>query len=229
MKSWMKSIPEAERANYARAGFGLTGELGRRPALIVVDVTLGFCGSRGLTLDQAVAEFSSACGPASWEAMPRIADLVSFARSQTWPVVYTRSSLKDVPFTGKATKSKRKTAPGPTFNDFPAEIVPIAGEWVLDKTKASGFFQTPLSSYLIGQGVDTTIICGVSTSGCVRATVVDAFSHNFRTFLIEDCCFDRSAFAHAANLFDCHAKYASVVSLDELKTLVAGARASAAE
>jgi nicotinamidase-related amidase len=73
------------------------------------------------------------------------------------------------------------------------------------------------------------VICGVSTSGCVRATVVDAFSHNFRTFLIDDCCFDRSEFAHAANLFDCHAKYASVVSLAELKALVAGPAANAAE
>jgi nicotinamidase-related amidase len=99
-------------------------------------------------------------------------------------------------------------------------VKPRAGEWTLGKTRASAFFQTPLLSYLVQQNVDTLVFCGVSTSGCVRASVVDGFSNGFSTFVVDECCFDRSAFAHAANLFDMEAKYASVVSLDELAQLM---------
>jgi hypothetical protein len=91
---------------------------------------------------------------------------------------------------------------------------------VLEKTKASAFFQTPLSAYLIKQGVDTAVVCGVSTSGCVRASAVDAFSHGFITIVVDDCCFDRSHFAHCANLFDLQAKYAAVLSLEELRDIL---------
>jgi nicotinamidase-related amidase len=76
---------------------------------------------------------------------------------------------------------------------------------------------------LIKQGVDTTVLCGVSTSGCVRASAVDAFSHGFKTIVVDDCCFDRSHFAHCANLFDLHAKYAAILSLEELRDMFAPA------
>ena len=110
----------------------------------------------------------------------------------------------------------------------PEAITPRAGEWVLGKTRASAFFQTPLTSYLVQQHVDTLVFCGVSTSGCVRASVVDGFSHGFQTFVVDECCFDRSPFAHAANLFDMEAKYASVVSLGELAKLMPAAAATKA-
>lgn len=224
MKDWMKLIPECELATYKKAGFWGDLQLGNRPALIVVDVTLGFTGSKSLTLDQAIQEFHTACGPVSWQTMPRIARLIGLFRTQGMPIVFTRSALDDTVFAGKATKSKRGKVP-PGFNDFPAEITPREGEWVLEKTKASGFFNTPLTTYLVKHGIDTVVICGVSTSGCVRATTVDAFSHGYTTFVIDDCCFDRSEFAHAANLFDMSAKYASVVSLTELKSLLGGSPA----
>lgn len=228
MKDWMKLIPEDEIATYRQAGF--LGELvvGRHPALIVVDVTMGFCGSQGLSLKDAIEEFPTACGPAAWEAMPRVAALLTLFRTIEKPVVFTCSDLDTGPFTGKATKSKRMRQMPPRFNDFPAAIAPRAGEWVLKKTKASAFFQTPLPSYLTKQGVDTLVVCGVSTSGCVRASVVDGFSHGYATVVVDDCCFDRSAFAHAANLFDMSAKYASVVSLSELEVTMRSTRQSAA-
>lgn len=216
MKPWMKLIPAAEIDAYRRAGF-LRGErLGNRPLLLVVDVTYGFTGSEGLTLEQAIAEFAPACGPVSWETMPRIARLVQLFRDRHLPVIYTRSDLYSVPFTGKSTKRPAQQVSA-KFNEFPPAIAPQDGEWVLEKTKASAFFGTPLASRLVRLATDTVVVGGVSTSGCVRASVVDAFSHNFRTFLVEDCCFDRSQFAHAANLFDMHAKYATVLSLAELE------------
>jgi nicotinamidase-related amidase len=221
MKDWMKVIPAEELNTYKSAGFVPTLELGQKPCLIVVDVTYGFTGSEGLTLEEAIAEFGPACGPVSWQAMPRIARLIELFRDLGLPIVFTRSDLDATMFTGKATSSKRSGRPAPKFNEFPSAIAPREGEWVLEKTKASAFFQTPLPAYLIKQGVDTAVICGVSTSGCVRATTVDAFSHGFKTVLVDDCCFDRSQFAHAANLFDMQAKYAPVLSLDELQPILA--------
>lgn len=230
MKDWQKLIPAEELAAYQRSGFHGDLTMGERAALVVVDVTYGFTGSRGLTLAEAVAEFSAACGPSSWLAMPQIARLITLFRARQLPVVYTRSRIADIGWTGKATKAKRAARPlPPNFNDFPNEIEPDQGEWILEKTKASAFFGTPLATYLVRERVDTLVVCGVSTSGCVRASVVDAFSHGFATFVVDDCCFDRSEFAHAANLFDMNGKYASVLSLEEITALLPPARARAAE
>ena len=228
MKNWQKLIPPAELEAYQRSGFHGDLAMGERAALIVVDVTFGFTGSRGLTLAEAVAEFSAACGPSSWVAMPKIAHLIEMFRARGLPIIYSRSRLDDIGWTGKATKAKRAARPlTAQFNTFPDEIAPREGEWVLEKTKASTFFGTPLATYLVKERVDTLVFAGVSTSGCVRASVVDGFSHGFSTFAIEDCCFDRSEFAHAANLFDMSGKYASVLSLGELEGLLSPVRRAA--
>ena len=228
MKDWMKLIPEAELATYKSAGFMTDMKLGVRPALIVVDVTFGFTGYEGQTLEESIASFGSACGPVSWEAMPKIARLIDMFRARDLPIVFTRANEDNVRFAGKATKSKRSKAPPPDANAFPSVIMPRDGEWVLGKTRASAFFQTPLLSGLVQKGVDTLVFCGVSTSGCVRASVVDGFSNGFSTFVVDECCFDRSQFAHAANLFDMDAKYASVLSLEEMAKLMAPFKASKA-
>lgn len=228
MKDWQKLIPPAELEAYRRSGFLGDLAMGERAALIVVDVTFGFTGSRGLTLAEAVAEFSAACGPSSWIAMPEIARLIELFRGRGLPVVYSRSRLADIGWTGKATKAKRTARTLPArFNEFPEEIAPREGEWVLEKTKASAFFGTPLATYLVKERVDTLVFAGVSTSGCVRASVVDGFSHGFATFVVEDCCFDRSEFAHAANLFDMSGKYASVLSLAEFEKVLSPAQRAA--
>lgn len=214
-KQWMSYIPAAEIETYRQGGFAGAQALGSKPALIVVDVTLGFTGSQGLTLEEAIAEFSTACGPASWEAIPRIAKLLQVFRERSLPVVFTASDSGPNRFAGKATKAKGSAKRDPRANDFPAEIAPREDEWVLEKTKASAFFHTPLAAFLTRENVDSVVICGVSTSGCVRASVVDAASHGYPTFVVDDCCFDRSWFAHCANLFDMDAKYATVLSLAE--------------
>ena len=228
MRDWMKLIPESERQLYAKAGF--MGDLtpGRRSALIVVDVTMGFCGSEGLSLDEAVAEYSTACGPASWVAMPKIARLIETFRKADLPIVYSLSDLSAGAFVGKATKGKRSGPPPQGFNNFPVTIAPRPQDYVIAKTRASAFFQTPLTAYLIQNGIDTLVVCGVSTSGCVRASVVDGFSHGFKAFVVDECCFDRSEFAHSANLFDLNAKYASVISLEQALAMVEGAAPAAA-
>jgi nicotinamidase-related amidase len=220
MRDWMRMIPESELKTYKNAGYLTDMKLGLKPALIIVDVTYAFTGYEGQTLQEAIASFGSACGPVSWQAIPKIAKLISIFRQKELPVIFTNAATSNTAFTGRATKSKRTKVPPPRFNEFPDLIAPRDCEWVLGKNRASAFFQTPLCSYLIQNRVDTLIFCGVSTSGCVRASVVDGFSHGFATFVVDDCCFDRSEYAHAANLFDMEAKYASVLSLEDISKLM---------
>ncbi len=107
--------------------------------------------------------------------------------------------------------------------DIVDEVAPIAGEVVLRKTAPSAFFGTPLAAHFVQLGIDTLIIAGEATSGCVRATVVDAASYRFRVTVPEECVFDRHEATHAMNLFDLHQKYADVLPLAEVLTLLAGA------
>ncbi|MFM1813998.1 MAG: hypothetical protein RLZ98_693 [Pseudomonadota bacterium] len=221
MRDWMKLVPEEELETYRKAGFMQAVEPGKRPALVVVDVTYGFTGSPGLTLAEALDEFPTAAGPVSWEAMPKVKALIEVFRKAELPIVYTRANQYNVGFVGKATKARRRQgATGGRFNDIPEEIAPREQDWVLEKFRASGFFQTPMMAYLTQENVDTLVVCGVSTSGCVRATVVDGFSNGFTTFVVDEACFDRSPFAHAANLFDMQAKYATVLSLTETEKML---------
>lgn len=222
MKEWLSIVPEDERRVYEKAGFALPASVGENTALIVIDVTYGFTGREGLSIEDAISEYSTACGPVSWETMPRIKQLIAMFRELGRPVIYTRSAPDDTPYTGRATKGTRLNETPPGANDIPDVIQPGEGEWVLEKTKASVFFQTPLASYLIRKKIDSVIVCGVSTSGCVRASVVDCHSNGFTTFVVDDCCFDRSHFAHCANLFDMNAKYATVLSLNELEGIMLG-------
>ena len=97
-----------------------------------------------------------------------------------------------------------------------SEYAPRKEDIVILKNKPSAFFETPLESFLRYDGVDTLVIVGVSTSGCVRSAATDAFSHNFRVIVVEEACGDRSAFAHRANLFDLDMKFADVEKIDDV-------------
>jgi len=99
---------------------------------------------------------------------------------------------------------------------FPDEVAPQPGDLLLPKKHPSAFFGTPLASYLIGLGVDTIVASGCTTSGCVRGTVVDAFSYNFRCVVPADAVYDRTPTVHQANLFDLGQKYADVMTTDDV-------------
>ena len=94
---------------------------------------------------------------------------------------------------------------------------PEPGDLIIYKERASGFFGTPIVAHLTRMGIDSLIVCGESTSGCVRASVVDAYSYGFHVVVVEECCFDRSLLSHKVNLFDLHHKYADVMHLEEVK------------
>jgi len=216
MRPWQTVFPEFDRAIYAKARFAAQQEFGQRPALLIIDVVESFTGTRPQSVLDAVDEYRTSCGDRSWEALEHIHTLLDACRSAGVPVVYTKGDPVDKYFCGDSAKGTRPEEIERIFGaPIAARIAPLAHEYVLQKTKASAFFASPLAPYFQKLGVDTLLVCGTSTSGCVRASVVDAFSHNFKVFVVEEGCFDRSPFSHLVNLFEMNQKYADVITLEE--------------
>jgi len=197
---------------YARQGFAQQVGIGRRPALVIVDFVEGFTDP---------AHFG---GGNIREAIAVTRGLLEFARAQAWPIAHTRVVYADDGADGGA--FARKVPPLLTLTELSPlsqivpELAPRAGELVIRKTQASAFFNTSLASWLLWQGVDTLAVTGCTTSGCVRATVVDAVSNNFRTIVVTDCVGDRAMGPHEANLYDMGQKYADLLTNAELQSAV---------
>jgi nicotinamidase-related amidase len=143
--------------------------------------------------------------------------LFAAARTAGLPVFYSTGDTREAskPKFVSATKRNRPVF-DPTDYDIRPEFKPQPGDVVITKQRASAFYGTPLLAHLTQLGVQTLVVCGESTSGCVRASVVDAYSSGFHVVLVEECCFDRSELSHKVNLFDMHHKYADVMHLDEV-------------
>jgi maleamate amidohydrolase len=189
-------------------GFGGRGGFGRRPALIVVDMTLGFTDPEsplGSDLD----------GP-----VKAIQELLEAARGVEIPVIFTTVAYREsdkltaAAFIDKVPALLTLEA-GSRWAEIDPRIAPRTEEPVLNKLFASGFFGTGLSSLLTAASVDTLIVTGATTSGCVRATTVDALQYGFRPVVPREAVGDRNPDAHEANLHDVDAKYGDVVSVDE--------------
>ena len=216
MKEWEKIIPELDREIYQRAGYGATQTFGRRPALLVIDMILGFTGTKPMETLDAIKEFRSSCGKVAWQAIPRIRKLLRACRQQGIPVAYSTSDLDYKATFGNATKRVREaTTMTDRSMEFPHIIRPRAGEFIVRKARASAFFGTHLITYLTRMGVDSLLVTGCTTSGCVRGTVLDGYSYGFSVFAVEDCVFDRSHFSHLVNLYEMNSKYATVITWEE--------------
>lgn len=192
-------------ADYRRAGFGGALQPGRRPALLLIDF--------------ARAYFDADCGLYAGVERERAAavELAAAARRAGIPIVFTRveyvagdprrdggAFYRKVPALGAFDR-------GNPFGDFTDALRPEAGDIVVTKHYPSAFFGTDLAAQLGGLGVDTCLIAGLTTSGCVRATTLDALCHGFVPLVVRDACGDRDAAVQAANLFDLAAKYAEVI------------------
>lgn len=212
MAIWDGIVPPAEQEIYQAAGFGARTPLGHRPALVIVDVLWAFVGPRSET-KEAIQEYSTACGRVGWDAMERIRWLMDRFRGSDLPVVHVRADGSRGGVNGYTTKSRRTPQDERAYS-FPEPVAPLPGELVVTKSRASGFFRTPLDVYLRRLGVDTVLIAGSTTSGCIRATVVDAHSLGFCTVVLEDGVFDRSWFSHAVSLFELQMKYAQVLTVE---------------
>jgi nicotinamidase-related amidase len=217
---WERVIPAEDRARYAESGFGGTQRFGHRACLLVVDVVEAFLGPRPGEEAQE-GDFMS-CAPFGWEKMPAIVRLVAEARSAAVPVVFVKGSLMAKRFCGGSVKASAKPARSVLLHSrgFPPELQPRDDEFVLEKSRPSAFFGTPLLTYLHREGVDTLLVAGSTTSGCIRATVIDAAAYDYRVFVVEDAVFDRSLFSHAVNTFEMQQKYADVVDLAEVTRLL---------
>lgn len=224
MTRWWQE-PFAGEAGVAYASFAHRQEPGERPAVMVIDVVRSFVGSPGLDLAAAIEEWPTACGPAAQAALPAIAALLGAARAAGVPIVHLRPAGPAARLLGPTVKNELvgefvNGRPGAV--DFVPEAAPRDGELVVAKPRASAFFNTAVATYLHALGVDDLIIAGTTTSGCVRASVVDAFSHGFRPYVVEQAVFDRSRLSAAVSLYEMDAKYADVVQLDDaLKRLAA--------
>ena len=229
MNIWDDVISEADRAVYASGGLGQHGGLGERPALLVVDITYDFTGDRPEPTTESIKRFPLSCGEAAWRALPVIRDLLEVARTSGTPVLYTRQAPRTDALTAGAwaRKSARVLDTTPDSlrigSNIPEIIAPLPGEPVIDKDKPSAFFGTTLESYLTALRIDSVVVAGTSTSGCVRATVIDAFSYNYQVVVVADGVFDRGEVSHKVNLFDMNAKYADVLPAVEVKELLAAA------
>jgi maleamate amidohydrolase len=214
--AWEGVIPDDDMDIYHHAGFGRRGGLGTRPAIIIIDVQYRTVGPARAPIREAMKTFPTACGEAGWNAVDSIVELVSAGRTKGVPVIYPCVAPK-VQGEGGRLAGKVPAIMGIEQRgyDFVDEIAPAAGDIVVPKKHPSAFFGTALASHLIDMRVDTLLMCGCTTSGCIRASTADAFAFNFRTAVVEECVYDRGKLSHAVNLFDIDQKYADVIWLED--------------
>jgi nicotinamidase-related amidase len=199
---------------------------GAKPALLLIDLYRGVFGDEPKPLLEAIKEWPGACGMVAWDAIPHIQTLLQAARDAAIPIIHVTGINGDIdgiePWAVRR-ESQRPQDPSPEAQERRArrweiidELAPLPGEGFLRKASPSAFYGTPLAAHLTYLGVDTVIVCGESTSGCVRASVVDGCTYRYRITVVEECVFDRHETAHAMNLFDMNQKYADVLPLGEV-------------
>ena len=192
---------------YERAGFGAGVRRGSRPAVVVVDLSRGFTDPEQPTGADLSAEVAAT------------GRLLEAARASGRPVVFTTIAFEANLRDGEAWLEKvpglAALQEGSPLVEIDPRLERLPGDTLIVKKGASAFFGTHLAATLVAAEVDTVLICGATTSGCVRASAVDSVQSGFRTLVCRDCTGDRAQAPHEANLFDIQAKYADVISLDE--------------
>lgn len=220
---WDRFLTEQDRSHLSlktprRIGFG------KKPALLLIDLYRWVFGDKPEPLLKASQTWPGSCGLAGWNALPHIQQLLKTAREVKIPVIHVTGLDNAGIKPWSALRSKElETDINPEARDrrlhrydIVDEVKPFPNETVLRKSSPSAFWGTPLVGHLNFLGVDTVIACGESTSGCVRATVVDGCTHRYRMIVVEECVFDRHEAPHAINLFDMNQKYADVLPLDDV-------------
>jgi nicotinamidase-related amidase len=193
--------------------------VGRNPAVLAIDLYNKAYQGGSRPLREVTRRYPGSCGENAWKAIEPTQALLAAARRAGLPVIYTtRHAETD----GVRSTHRRMGKEAEELYHIKDELTPLPGELVIYKERASGFFGTPLIAHLRKIGADSLIILGESTSGCVRASTVDAYSYGFHTVVVEECTYDRSMLSHKVNLFDLHHKYADVMHLDEVIEHLAG-------
>ena len=226
---WDDVLTETDRAVFEEAGWGKRAGYGSRPAIMVIDVNYNFCGDRAEPILESIKKWRYACGPEAWDrAIPAIRRILDVARRKRLPVIYTTNPRRADGFdlgvwTLKSTRSEDEVdVMGHKGNEIVAEIAPAPGDLFIEKRKPSAFFGTPLVSHLNMMGADSLILVGTTTSGCVRASAVDALSYDFLVTIPHEAVFDRGEVSHKIALFDLHMKYVDVTDLDDVLAYLEG-------
>jgi nicotinamidase-related amidase len=190
--------------------------IGPAPALLAIDLyDLAYEGG-AKPVSELVGTYPSSCGINAYTAISPTQKLFAAARAAGLPVFYTTMDTRPTSRPGKVSATnRRKVRIDDAAYNIRAEFDPEPGDVVITKQRASAFYGTPLSAHMLQLGVRSVIVCGESTSGCVRASSVDAYSLGFHVSVIEECVFDRSELSHKVNLFDLHHKYADVLHIDQ--------------
>ena len=211
---------EQAREVYAKAGLGASVTLGSRPAVLVVDFSCGFT-------DPECSLGSDMTG-----AVEQTKRLLDAARAKGLPVIFTTigfdTSLKDGGLWLQKVPSLADLQVGGRWVEIDPRLEPREDETIVLKKGASAFFGTNLATVLVTQAVDSVVLCGATTSGCIRATAIDLLQYGWPTIVPRECVADRAQAPHEANLFDIQAKYADVVSVEEALEYLAGVPSSAA-
>ncbi|HWO40647.1 MAG TPA: isochorismatase family protein [Candidatus Eisenbacteria bacterium] len=192
--------------------------IGQRPALLAIDLyNLVYEGGPKYP-HELVNDHKSSCGIYAYNAIKPTQALFELCRSLRIPIFYTTTETrKEVNPDAVYATNRQRVQIDPKAFEIREEFKPQPGDVVIYKERASGFFGTPLVAHLTQRGIDSLIVCGESTSGCVRASCVDAYSHGYHVSIVEECVFDRSILSHKVNLFDLHHKYADVMTLEEVR------------
>ena len=223
MAIWDDVISKRDKLVYEAAQLGRRGNaFGKTPAIVIVDVNYNWLGDCPEPILESIKRFPFSCGEEGWLAVSFIEKLLPVAREHGIPIFYStddvhRIQLESAKATrlGKIAPRERELVDTRKGFEIVKEIAPVKGDLVINKWRPSIFFGTPLVSILNSLEVDTLVFCGTTTSGCIRASVVDAYSYGYKVVVIEECVFDRAEVSHKINLFDMHAKYGNVVSLAE--------------
>jgi maleamate amidohydrolase len=222
---WDRFLTDMDKKVIGASGWRKRQGFGKRPALLVIDVNYAFAGDRPEPILDSIKRWHTSCGEVAWKSIPIIKKLADLCRRKGVPVIYTTGETRPDKWDAgswrwkNARNSEDPIKLGKTNldgNEIVPEIAPAPQDIVIKKGKPSAFSGSPLGSYLTLLGCDSLIVTGTTTSGCVRSTVVDGFSNNYRVTVVEDGCFDRAEASHAVSLLDMDMRYADVIESGEV-------------
>ena len=224
MYGWEKYLSERDKKHDELWGKKELYGFGKKPALLLIDMYYSVLGLKREDIFESMKMWPGSTGLEGWAAIDKAAELLAVARENGVPVVHIKGLQNGMkPWVHR--NREASTLP-PEIQQKGTEIVdelaPIAGEVVIEKSAPSAFQGTPLMFHLNSLGIDTLIVCGETTSGCVRASVVDGATSRFRMGVVSEGVFDRTEASHFMNLYDMHQKYADVVSLEITKNYLRG-------
>jgi nicotinamidase-related amidase len=212
---WQDVIPAGDLDIYAT--FRRETFVGAPAALVAIDLYEQVYRGGNRPVAELIKTYPTSCGEHAFAAIEPTKKLFAGARQAGLPIFYSTGDTRPESKPAFVTATRRPGA-GSDADGYRIrpEFKPQPGDVVITKQRASAFYGTPLTAHLTQLGIHTVIMCGETTSGCVRASAVDAYSAGFHVVLVEECCFDRVVLSHKVNLFDLHHKYVDVMKLDEV-------------